>query len=116
MLNRMLFKLYIVPCLLLISSFIAIWFFGTAVPNHFSQSAILVVIANTSYRIAPWVSLALCLASICWFISSTYKLWKWDNCKGDLCIQCGGISVMRSGRYGLYFQCLACRKNHAYLN
>lgn len=115
MLNRMLFRLYLIPCLLLISAFVSLWLFGNIIPSHLAQSDILLSLANTSYNLSPWVSSGLSIASLVTFALSSYKLWQWERCKGDFCTHCGGITVFKYGRYGPYFHCTACSKNQTYL-
>jgi hypothetical protein len=110
----MLFKLYLTPCLLLIGAILALELLGSMIPNYLSPIVMFSGIATASYNIAPWIGSALFLAFVVSLSLNTYKLWQWDNCKGDSCQHCGGMTEFRTGRYGPYFHCLACSKNSAY--
>ena len=116
MIDRMIFRLYIVPSLLLFASLASSWLFGEAIPDHLAKSKILYGLASTSYKFASWVSLCLLAASLIGYVAQSYKLWQWRNCRGDFCVNCGGIAVARNGRYGPYYHCLACGINRAYFD
>ena len=107
----MLFSLFALPSLMLIFAFLGLYFFGHFVPGHFSGSAIFAGLANGSRALAPWVGVALLLASLALFTVSFYRLWRWSQGNSDCCLTCGGIVDQKYGRYGPYKHCLACGKN-----
>lgn len=109
--NRMLFRLFALPSLLLIFAFVGLHFFGHFVPDHFSGSAVFVGVANGSRALAPWVGVGLLLASLALFAVSFYRLWRWSQGNSDCCFTCGGIVDQKHGRYGPYKHCLACGRN-----
>lgn len=111
--DRMLIKLYLAPTLLLFYSFLTLWIFGDVIPDHLSQSKLFVPLAITIEQFAGWIYVGLFLIALSYYISSTYRLWRWHRCEGDLCYTCGGITVYKVGRYGPYFHCIACGKNRA---
>lgn len=111
--DRMLLKLYLAPTLLLVASILSLWIFGDLIPDYLSHSKLFVPLANTVKQFTGWVSISLTLTAILWYTSSTYRVWRWQRCEGDLCYTCGGITVYKVGRYGPYFHCIACGKNRA---
>jgi hypothetical protein len=91
-----------------------LWLFGNVIPNHLSQIEVLLGIAQLSYKVTPWISSGLSVAALLSFGLSSYKLWQWENCSGDSCSRCGGIALLKLGRYGPYFHCIACNRNRTY--
>ncbi|WP_157933766.1 hypothetical protein [Alloalcanivorax mobilis] len=109
--NRMLFRLFDFPILLLVLAIVGLHFLGDLVPNWFSGSAVLEGLANGSRAAAPWVASALMLASFFFFTVNCHRLWRWNQGNSDCCFVCGGIVDHKHGRYGPYKHCLACGKN-----
>jgi hypothetical protein len=114
-LNKMLFKLYAFPILLLVGSLIVPYILSTVIPNHFAQSAILTGIGKQTQSIAPMAGLILLGASLLWGLFSSFELWQWTKGRGgETCHNCGGMTEYHpNGRYGPYFKCIACGKNRS---
>ncbi len=112
-LDKMLFKLYIFPILLLVGSLVVPHILSTIIPNHLSQSTMLSGIGTQAKNLAPMAGLILLGSSLLWGLFSSFELWQWSKGRGgETCHNCGGMTVYHpNGRYGPYFKCMACGKN-----
>lgn len=105
--NWMLIRLFALPLLLMLLSLALLWFLGWSVPHMFS-STLLAGLGEQSARLAlPACWLATGAATVT-ALYRTFQLWRWQQGKTDACRSCGGMVVVRDGRYGLYSRCLAC--------
>ena len=113
--NKILFKLYIFPALLLIGSLVVPYILNTVIPNHFAATAMLSGIGKQTQSLAPMAGLILLGASLLWGLFSSFELWQWfKGTGGEICHNCGGMtSYHHKGRWGPYYKCMACGKNRA---
>lgn len=92
-----------------IMSFIFLWMF---IPSTLPSSPLFSRVIEMSQIAAPNVALIFLSLSVLAAIFSTHKLWKWLKLESEICHICGGMVELESGRYGLYYKCLACNKGH----
>lgn len=63
---------------------------------------------------ARWLPMVAVVVALGFFLSASYRLWRWDRGQGPICNDCGGVlGHEREGRYGTYRRCLACSHNIA---
>jgi len=112
--DRMVFRLYIGPVLLLILAI-----FAQFMTNHIVEtgktSAMTGIIANGIAPIFYWAFIGLIAWSSLWALFSTWCLWKWEQVDSNepCCHVCGGLLDLKNGRYGYYYKCLACGKTRS---
>ena len=63
------------------------------------------------FQLAPWIVVGLLISSVLLGLVNGLRLWRWMRGEGALCQQCSGLTVQRTGRFGVYEHCLVCRKN-----
>jgi len=111
--TKMLIRLYIMPTLFLLGSFILEVLGGKYQDNAFKNS----MLADLSHFISTgllWGSLAFMVLGLITFLYSSYRYWKWYN--GDdseICHVCGGMVTYKDGKYSPYYKCLGCGKNRS---
>ncbi len=115
-LNRMLFRLYAIPVLLIVGSLITMYIFGSVIPDSFSNTA-LAGLGDSAKGFAPKAGLFLIVISLAWSLVSSISLWKWyqGSSSIDYCHNCGGMTNYRQGIRGRsnYHKCMACGANRA---
>jgi hypothetical protein len=108
--EKMIFRLYAIPFLLLLGSLFADYFLGDWLPSRFAGVMIISQLSEKASSFAPWASGGLLVLSLAWAAHSSWRLWKWQQGgNGEPCCHvCGGLMDLHDGRYGLYYRCLAC--------
>ncbi|UJB19203.1 MULTISPECIES: hypothetical protein [Lysobacter] len=100
--HGMTFRIFVPGVFLILSSLLSLWLIDSFQSNPFSAALL------NAFRFAPLLLFGAGALSIFYAI---YLLWQWELGKGTLC-ECGGILGMeRSGRWGDYRKCMACRRN-----
>lgn len=117
MLDRMLLRLYAVPLLLAVAAVVALWVFGLVLPDIFAGSRFLAPLGRQFQGLALPACWVLTGAATLASAYQTFRLWRWNQGKGDFCGNCGGMVATRNGRRGRgpYVHCLACGTNQALL-
>ena len=114
-LDRMVFRLFAIPVLLLIGSLIAMYIFGYAIPENLSNTS-LAGLGDNAKRFAPKIGLFLMAVGGVWVLFSSFSLWKWyQGSSVDCCHNCGGMTSYHQGIRGRsnYYKCMACGTNRA---
>ena len=102
-----LFKTSLYFLFLSVMSFLFLWIY---IPSTLSGSTLFSKVIEMAQTAAPNVALIFLSLSALTAVFSAHKLWKWSKAETEVCYNCGGIVDLRSGRYGLYYKCLACNK------
>lgn len=113
LLEKMLIRVFAIPCLLLFATLVVPWFLGYYVPSLFNGSPYLSGLNQQVVGLAIPVFWLLACAAILAFFYQGFQLWRWNQGSTDSCDNCGGMVSPRDGRYGPYYHCLACGKNRS---
>lgn len=112
----MLLKLFKWP-LYLAALFLLLVFGAELLVNAWGDQKLLAGLLSGILPLLRYGFFGLAAAFMISAIAALYKLWVWCKGEGDRCDRCDGITVYKpDGRYGPYFNCLACNSNAKALN
>jgi hypothetical protein len=111
--NKMLIRVYMPAIACLILS-VLMQEIGNQAYENLIGTKYLPDFAGTIYTVFAWISVILLCASGLAITISSYQLWKWEKGEAlETCHICGGMVLEKSGRFGLYYKCLACESTHS---
>lgn len=109
--DKMLFRLFFLPILIIISGEIASIMFTNQV-HLLDKNSIFYPILGQIFWYFVIASLLFSGSGFLWFLINIFHLRTWYLGKSqDICPNCGGMVEYHSGRFGEYMKCLACGKN-----
>ena len=103
----MLLRLFAPAVLLLVLALVVLLFLGIFVPDLLTTKLLSPLGAQARGLALP-ACYALSAVGVLVGLYQAFQLWRWHEGKVDMCHNCGGMVVMRDGRYGPYVRCLAC--------
>jgi hypothetical protein len=106
--RKMIVRLFLPAIALLAGSSVTYCFFGIFIPYQLADATMLVEVARLSSNLAAIGAPALVFASAVAGMHSLWRLRRWELGLENICGNCGGMVVERSGRYAQYQHCLNC--------
>jgi hypothetical protein len=117
--EKMILRLYRVPIFFFIGTLFFL-FLEILVPEYQENSLntplspLLISLKQNIEMGCLWGSLIFTVLLCLSFLYSSYRYWKWyEGDNAETCRVCGGITTYRDGRFGPYYNCLACGKNRS---
>lgn len=108
MYDRMVFRMFAAPALLVLGAAIAAIVFRWWIPSRLSHQPLMSALVEASHQAATYVPAGLLLWSGILAFGQLLELWQWRAGRADSCHHCGGAVRLQEGRWGFYFRCYAC--------